>query len=135
MLLARNQAFPAAQQVEWHQEVKRLVTVRREDKGRQAGLSDRDPQLFLQLADQALFGRFARFDLAARKLPQSGQLLAYRPLADQHPAIDIDHGGGGDEDSGLGHQRGLARRNRAGKILVASAPYCLPSVTGDAGDD
>lgn len=115
MLPARHLAFPAAQQIEWHQEVKRLVTVRGEHERREAGLGDLDAQLLVQLADQAFLGRLARLDLAARELPQAGQLLALGPLADQHPPVDIDQGGGGDEDDRLAHGPGLARRSDAGK--------------------
>ena len=67
------------------------------DEGGQAGVGDGDPQFFAQFADQTGLGRLALFDLAARKFPQSGQGLSRRPLADQHPSVDIDQGAGGDE--------------------------------------
>ena len=67
-------------------------------------MSNLDAQFFVQLADQAVFRRFSGLHLAAGKLPQPRQLLALRPFADQHPAIGVDQGRGGDEQD-LGQLR------------------------------
>ena len=60
-------------------------------------MGDRDPQFLLQLADQATLRRLAGLDLAAGEFPQAGELLALRPLADQHAAVGVDQGRGGDQ--------------------------------------
>lgn len=60
-------------------------------------MGDRDAQFFIQFANEAGFRRLAGLDLAAWKLPKARQLLALRALADQHPAIGIDQGGGRDK--------------------------------------
>ena len=46
----------------------------------------------------AVFGPLAGLDLAAGKLPQAGHRLAGGPLCDQHAAVGIDQGAGGDQD-------------------------------------
>ena len=71
-----------------------------------------DAQFLVQLADQAGLGSLAGFDLAAGKLPQAGELFSRRPAADQHPAVDVDEGAGGDNhgahDSFLLSGKGMA---------------------------
>ena len=43
-------------------------------------------------------GRSPVFDLAAGKLPQAGHRLAWRALRDQHAAVGIDEGAGGNKN-------------------------------------
>ena len=92
-----HEAVPPPAQVERHQEMEILIAVTGEDEGRQAGLGDLDPQLFLQFADQAGLRRLPRLDLPSRKLPQAPKRLARRAAADEHPSVDVDQGAGGDE--------------------------------------
>ena len=108
MFTRRDHAGPTPTQIQWHQEVKGIVSVAGEDEGRQAAFLDVDVQFFLQLADQGLFGPFARLDLAAWKLPQPGQFLALGPFGDQHATVHVDQGDGDDQNGGqrrVGHER------------------------------
>src|SRR6185437_5907381 len=50
------------------------------------------------------FGGLAGLHLAAREFPEACELLALRPLADQHPAVGVHKRGGGDQQQGfVGH--------------------------------
>ena len=49
-----------------------------------------DAELLAQFADQRVLRPLAGVDLAAGKLPQALELLALRPLRDQHAAVDVD---------------------------------------------
>ncbi len=69
MLFRRDRSLPAPADEERHKQMKRVVGVRGEAEGREAGLLHTDAQLFAKLADERLFGPFAGFDLASRKLP------------------------------------------------------------------
>ena len=102
MLTGRDEPVPSPAEIERHQQVEILVGVAGEDEGREARLGDLDPQLFLQLADQALLRRLPGLDLAAGKLPKPGQLLAGGPLADQHPPVGVDQRRGGDQQQAFG---------------------------------
>ena len=110
-LLARgDHALPTSTQIQWHQEVKGIVSVAGEDEGRQAAFLDVDVQFFLQLADQGRFGPLARLDLAAGEFPQPRQLFSLGPFGDQDAAVRIDQGDGDDQDGGdglssLAHER------------------------------
>ena len=74
------------------------IGVARESERRETGLIDDNSQFLLQLPDQTLFRRFAVFDLAAGKLPQACHRLAVGTLCDEHAAVGIDEGAGGDKD-------------------------------------
>ncbi len=93
--------LPSAAQIERHQEVEVVIAVRGEDEGSEAGGGHLYAELLGELADQAGLGRFARLQLAAGELPEAGQGLALRPLAHQHPAIDVHQGAGGHQEQPL----------------------------------
>jgi len=76
--------------------------VGRKNERREAGVRNLYAKFLAQLADKTSFRRLARLDLSARKFPQTGQLLALRALADQHPAVGIDESRGCDEYDRLG---------------------------------
>jgi hypothetical protein len=80
--------------------VKRIVSVARKNERSEAGLTDIYSEFLLQFPDQGLLRALARLDLAARKLPQAGELLALRPLGDQDAAVGVDQGHGDDENGG-----------------------------------
>jgi len=81
--------------------------VGRKNERRETGVRDLYTKFLAQLADKTSFRRLARLDLSARKFPQTGQLLAFRALTDQHPAVGIDQGRGRDE-----HDRLWVRHDR-----------------------
>ena len=58
---------------------------------------DVDAELLGQLADQRAFGGFAGLDLAARKFPLAGEVLARLALGDEDAAVGVDQRRGGDE--------------------------------------
>ncbi len=72
--------------------MKLVVGVAGEGQRREAGLLDLNAKLFAQFADQGGFRALARFDLAAREFPETGQLLALRPLGDQDSIVRVDLG-------------------------------------------
>ena len=117
MFLRRHETFPATTQEQWHQKVKRLITMGCKNEGRQTRLTDRDPKLFIKFPDQAAFRRLSGLDLAAGKLPQSSQGLAWRSLTDEHSSIHIDQGGGGDQEEvfRIGHGSSFAEFRALGK--------------------
>ena len=88
----------------------------REGQRREAVLSDDDAQFLLELPDQCLLGPFAALDLAAGKLPQARHRLAGGPLREQHAAVGIDEGAGGDKNGlcsrpySLDDRAGLVKR-------------------------
>ena len=51
---------------------------------------DHDPQFLVEFADQRRFGGLAGFDLAARKLPQTGHRRTFGTLLDEHAPVAID---------------------------------------------
>ena len=75
-----------------------LIGVAGEGQGCEAGFGDVDAELFLQFTDQCGFWALARFDLAAGKFPQAAELLVRWALRQQHAAVLVDQGHGGDED-------------------------------------
>src|SRR5665213_2298584 len=91
-------SLPAPANIERHQEMEAGIGMARESEWCETGFIDDDAQFLLQLPDQTLFRRFTIFDLAAGKLPQACHRLAGRTLSDQHPAVGIDEGAGGNKD-------------------------------------
>ena len=67
-----------------------IIGVAGEAQRRETGFGGIDPQLLVKLADQRRLGRLAGLDLAARKFPQAGHLLALRTACQQHPPVGID---------------------------------------------
>jgi len=55
-------------------------------------------KLLAKFARQRLLRPLAGVDLAAGKLPQAGELLARRPLREQHAAIGVDQRRRDDEE-------------------------------------
>ncbi len=57
------------------------------------GFADRhvDPQLFLELAVQAVLEGFARTAFASRELPQAAQQLTGRTAGDEDVAVATEH--------------------------------------------
>ena len=95
-----------------------------------AGL-DMDAQLFLQFADQGLFGSFAGFDLAAGEFPQAGEVAADGAARQQDAAARVGDGGGDDVDDALlshGHRRRSApcARNRVNSSVRWSVGQRVP---------
>src|SRR5580700_1917872 len=97
-LLRGNETFPAPADIERQEKVEVGIAAARKGQRREALLLDDDTQFLLQLSDQALFRPSAGFDLAAGKLPQPCHRLSLRPLCDEHAAIGIDEGAGGNQD-------------------------------------
>jgi len=104
MFPRRDETFPASTQEEWHEQVKRIVTVTGKDERRQARFSDLNIKLLLQFTNETRLGGFALVKLTAWKLPQPFQRFTTWSLGDEHAPVDIDEGGGGDEDERL-HRR------------------------------
>src|SRR5579862_2567678 len=82
--------------------------MRGESERGKTGLVCADPELLVELADQRRLGSLAFLHLAAWKLPCAREMLAGRPLGEQHPAIDIDQRHRGDKDDGFGGINHLA---------------------------
>ena len=59
---------------------------------------DVDAQLLAEFADQRRFGRLAGLHLAAGKFPHPREVLAGRPLGEQHAAVRVDQRDRRDED-------------------------------------
>ncbi len=74
-----------------------LVGVACEGEGGETRLAHGDAELLVQFADQRILRPFAVIQLAAGKLPQSGERLAFRPLRDQHAVVGVDQCAGDDE--------------------------------------
>ena len=87
------------------------IAVARECQRREALLLDDDSQFLLQFPDQALLRLLAGFHFAAGKFPEAGHRLARRPLCDQHAAVGVDEGAGGDEDKFDAHGPDLNLKN------------------------
>ncbi len=95
--------------------MKIVVGMAGEGERRQAGYLGLDADFLLQFAHEALFRRLAGFDLAAGKLPQAGELLAFRPLGQKHASIGVDQRTGGNQEQALadGASSRLMRRAAA----------------------
>ncbi len=66
------------------------VGVARETERGEAGCLDGDAEFLMQFADQRCLGPLAGLELAAGKLPKTGQALSRRPLCHEHPIVRID---------------------------------------------
>lgn len=97
-LAGLGRALPAAAGEERHEQVEIGVAVARKRQGREAGGVGREPQFLVKFADERGLGGFTRFDLAAREFPETGHGFAGRSLGEQHAAVGVDEGDGGDED-------------------------------------
>ena len=75
-----------------------FVSVTCEGQRRQTRLPHDNAEFLVQLPDQRLFGTLAGLDLASGKLPQARHRLAGRTLGEQHAAVGIDQGAGGNQD-------------------------------------
>src|SRR5579871_969299 len=69
VLLGLDQAIPASTQVQWHEQVKRIVTVAGKHERGEAGLNDVNAELLAELSDQAGLRSFPFLNLTAWKLP------------------------------------------------------------------
>src|SRR6266702_6768527 len=85
----RDRTLPAPADVERHQEMESFVGVARKGQRRQTWLGDGDAELLVELADQALLRPLAGLELAARKLPEAGQRLAFGALRDQNALVGV----------------------------------------------
>ena len=92
-----DRSLPAPADIKRHQEMKVWVAVACESERRETVLADVDSQFLLELADQCLLRPLAVLDLAAGKLPQARHRLTFWPLCDEHAAIGIDEGAGGNQ--------------------------------------
>lgn len=114
-------------------EADRLFRIAVEDRTEDGRVLDFEGELLPAFAREGLLGRFARLDLAARKLPEPRLGLALRPPRQKHPVAVSDHradnvddrpaarlavagrgprhGGGGRPDRAL-RGRGVLRRVR-----------------------
>ena len=86
------------------------IGVAGEGQRRQARLLDGDAELLVQFADQRRLRPFARFELAAGKLPEAGERLALGALGDEDAAVGIDQGAGDDEKQLHGNGTQLPER-------------------------
>src|SRR5207253_1824404 len=75
-----------------------FIAVDCEGQRRQARLSDDNAKFLFQLPDQRFLGPFARLDLASGELPQARHRFAGGPLGEQHAAVGIDEGAGGNKN-------------------------------------
>ena len=91
-------ALPPPAHIERHEKMKVGVFMAREGEGRDARFRHRNSQFLLKLADERLFGPFARFYLAARELPQSGHRPSGWTLREQNTSVGIEERTCGDED-------------------------------------
>jgi hypothetical protein len=78
---------------------------------RQATLGG-DAELLVKLAHQRLLRRLAGLDLAAGKLPETGQRLSLRPLRQKDAAVGIDQRAGDDEQNAAGRLAHAVRSRR-----------------------
>jgi hypothetical protein len=69
----------------------------RKSERREACLFDTDPELLFEFADEGLLRPLIHLDFAAGKFPKTGKNVSIRALRDQHAAIPVDQGGGGNE--------------------------------------
>ena len=60
------------------------------DEGREASLGNLNAQLFVELADQALLGGFARIKLTAGEFPEPRQRFTTRPLSYENSPFGVD---------------------------------------------
>src|SRR3954451_2501417 len=104
--------------------MKALIGVAREGERRQAGFLDRDAELLVEFAYQGFLGPLAGLDLAARKLPQPRQLLAFRALRQKNAIVRVDQGDGDDE--GEFERRHLELRHRP-PVPERLSPSNLPA--------
>jgi len=72
------------------------ILVAQAQKG--ARMLDCDAQFFFELACKRPGAGLTRLDLAARKFPGTGEVLARRPLSDEHPALPVEEHGRSDVD-------------------------------------
>src|SRR5262245_13445983 len=79
------------------------IGVAGEGERREAGFADDDAELLLELADQGRFGALARLDLAAGKFPQARHCFAGGALGEQHAAVRVHEGAGGNQDEVCAH--------------------------------
>jgi hypothetical protein len=70
----------------------------RESQRCQARLSHDNAKLLFQFSDQRFLGPFAGLDLASGKFPQACHRFAGGALGEQHAAVGIDEGTGGDKN-------------------------------------
>ena len=96
--LRGGESLPAPADIERHQKMEVFVSVACEGQRRQARLPHDNAKLLLQLADQRLFGTLAGLDLASGKLLYARHRLAGRTLGEQHAAVGIDQGAGGNQN-------------------------------------
>src|SRR5262245_65724374 len=101
------------------------IGVAGEGERREAGFADDDAELLLELADQGLFGALARLDLAAGKFPQARHRFAGGALGDQHAAVRVNEGAGGDQDEVCAH-------SIAQVISTSAVIVMVPTSTGTA---
>src|SRR5581483_8617602 len=98
MFARRDNSFPAPANIKRHEQVELRILVTGESQRRQTLLLDGDSQFLPHFADQTFFRPLSGFDLAARKLPQTGHGFAFRTLGDEHASVRIDKRARGDED-------------------------------------
>lgn len=113
MFLRLHETLPAPAQVEWHEQVKRIVTVAGKDEGGQTRLGNPNAQLLGELPYQAFLWGFPRINLTAWKFPQPFHLFTTWSFSDEHASIGVDERRGGDEENlgqvGSGRRIGRAR--------------------------
>jgi len=97
-LLRGDDALPAPAHVERHEKVKVGIAVARKGERSETGFLDRNAQLLLELANERLFRPFARFHLAAGKLPEPRHRAPNRAFRKQNASVGVDEGAGGNQN-------------------------------------
>ena len=88
-LMRRDVSLPVSAEEERHQQLEVRIVVAREGERREVGGRDVDAELLGKFADERMFRRFLRLDLASGEFPKPGKRSALRPLGDQDPAVAL----------------------------------------------
>ena len=90
---------------------------------------DVDAELLVELADQRRLRRLAGMHLAAGKFPEAGEMLAGRPLGQQHAAVGVDQRHRRDEDD---RPRGLRPSIASPARPDTGSSRCLTPILEDS---
>lgn len=131
-------ALPAAAEIERHHQMERFVAVRGEGEGGDIRRADGDAEFFIEFADQGGFGRFARREFAAGKLPEAGEFFAGGAAGEQDFAALVDQSTRGDQQEGLrivGRRGGLGCGVAEGDIFAGDREMAHRLADAGAADE